>query len=145
VSIGSAADSQPPHKGPYVQPYVEVWPSCKPGLQLGQPFIHTAATVHVKHHWGRDSGLVGLGAPGRPLEGDWAAPQSAHSPASCANRFSHSSPWFSFSCLASRAGLLPRVRSRSSRMTRTSQADLKRTFHLMYLAFSIQGQCIINI
>lgn len=37
-----------PHDMPDVQPFVEVWPLSKPGLQLAHPITHAAATVHVQ-------------------------------------------------------------------------------------------------
>ncbi len=56
-----------------------------------------------------------------------------------ARRWSHCSLWFSRSCLITRVGLLPKPRSRRSRMTRISQAYLRKSkIHiLMYFIYLI--------
>lgn len=56
-----------------------------------------------------------------------------------AKRWSHSSLWFSRSCFITRVGLLPKLRSRSSRMTRISQAYLRKrkTHTFIYFTYLI--------
>lgn len=65
------------------------------------------------------------------LEFYWQHPRSlrksTHWVVYRARRCSHSSLWFSHSCLMTRVGLLPSPHSRRSRMTRISQAYLRKS------------------
>ena len=58
MSVSSTPGGQPPHEVPDVEPYAEVWPLPKPGLQLAGPLTDAATTVHIHQQWGCDSCLA---------------------------------------------------------------------------------------